>query len=809
MNVALKNPVDTATRFKIEEDDLVVIDGRQTRCVGLWEEGVLLRPLSPRDAKPKAAKYSVISHMLLLGRLEVHRSHFGAQAAIERARESKGFELEPETVLRTRMVSEFIAQECSDDNFDERAHRSDEDIDRFTAMFKAENPELVEEARRSLEAKGKKHLFVGARQFRRLVARYQAASLHPTAMLDRRKGRSGSFGKFTHDELKFHLKFADEYRSPDQKTIKQCYIDMQIANRERVDSGDEPIRLPSLTTFQRLVKDGNDYLNESMRSTNKERVLRKFDFKRRGLQPTRPLQIVEMDEHEFDAKVLLTKNELWDYLAPKAQARIEGLGRVIMSVALDAFSRSVCGMKVAKVGNTAELAIATLAMVARPKDKFARQSGSTTSWPQCGTPDGVHTDAGAGYVSARFELAVMLYTGNHRIPPSKHPHLRGRVERFFRTINQRYIHLFPGRTFSNPMLADGFDSDAFARLTDEEVADLLVRLIVDCYHNTKHRSLGMTPLEAWERGSQMAKGPIAPPPNARLYREIFGSTIVAKLGNEGISIFGNNYSSTRVLALRKKWFDSSLMVRMNEEDLSVISVKHKFLNKWIDVPAAHDGLVGTSLEEWNETVKALRKNLGHNEEYSEKIVLDTLRAVKEVIALTERRPGAILHEDPAERLRKFSAEIGAFKWDQYARTDLGHRYIAIDTEEPSEISFGDDFLDEVFGDQEEPANPNGIHRRKEIDRHFDANADELNSADGSAYDVSRFVSPELRQFPPDQRDNAPAKAPKPKRAKRVSTARSPDIDVYRVTPADPTPGPERKADETPKPYAFKSRGGKE
>lgn len=155
MNVALNNPVESAIRFNIEEDDLVVVDGRETRCVGLWEDGVVLRPLSPRDAKPKAARSTMISRLLLLGRLEVHKNHFGVQAAIERACETKGFELEPETVLRTRMVSEFIAQECSDDNFDERAHRSDDDIERFTAVFKAENPELVEEARRSLEAKAR------------------------------------------------------------------------------------------------------------------------------------------------------------------------------------------------------------------------------------------------------------------------------------------------------------------------------------------------------------------------------------------------------------------------------------------------------------------------------------------------------------------------------------------------------------------------------------------------------------------------------------------------------------------------------
>jgi len=805
-----KNSFQTATRFTIEEDDLVVIDGRRTRCVGKWEDGVVLRALSPRDAKPKAAKSEVLTRFLLLGRLEVHKGYFGVKGAIERARQTKGFELEPETTLRARMVSEFVAQECSDDNFEERAHRSDDDIERFYAIFKAENPELVEEARLSLAAKGKTKLFVGPRQFRRLINRYLDGQLHPTALMDRRAGRSGSGSKFTREELEFHLRFADEYRTPQQKTMKQCWIEMKLENLKRVTAGKEAIRLPSLSTFQRLIKDGNDFLNEAMRSTNKERVLRKFDFKRKGLQPDHPLQIIEMDEHEFDVKALLTKNKLWDYLHPEAQVRLEGLGRVHMSVALDAFSRSICGMKIVKGAPSASSAIATLAMVARPKNKLAALAGSKCGWPQCGTPDGVHTDAGAGYVAAQFELAVMLFTGNHRIPPSKHPHLRGRVERFFRTINQRYVHMFPGRTFSNVLLRDEYDSDRYARLTDEEIADLLVCLIVDCYHNTKHRSLGMTPLEMWERGSQLAKGSIQPPPNEALYREIFGSTAIAKIGNEGIVLFGNNYSSPKLLEIQKKWFGSSLIVRINEENISTISVKHRILNHWINVPAVHGGLEGTSLEQWKETVRFIKNNIGHQDEYSEKVVLEGLQAAMDVIERTERRPGAILHEDPGERLRKFQKEIGSFRWDQSRARDYGHEREVIEQADDLEPEFlrdidYEDFEDVDFGAQE-PLPSNGLMDRQKLDRHWDSVGVNPYVHDGSEYDTTRFVSAEDRLLPPDKRGGSD-RAPKPRNTK----AKAPDpaagtFTVMAETPPE-TPGPEipEPPADPARPYGFKAR----
>lgn len=426
----------------------------------------------------------------------------------------------------------------------------------------------------------------------------------------------------------------------------------------------------------------------------------------------------------------------------------------------------------------------------------------------CGTPEAVHTDAGAGYVAAQFELAVMLFTGQHRIPPSKHPHLRGRVERFFGTINRRYVQLFPGRTFSNSLLRDEYDSDRHARLTDEEIADLLVCLIVDCYHNTKHRSLGMTPLEKWEQGSQLGKGSIAPPPNEALYREIFGSTIFAKIGNEGIQLFGNTYSSPKLLSVRKKWFDSTLVVRLNEENISTISVKHKILNKWIDVPAVHDGLEGASLEAWTESVRHIRKNNGHREEYSEEIVLEGLQAAKDVIKRTERRPGAVLHEDPGERLRKVQAEVGSFKWDQGRARDYGHEYDVVEKAVDMEPEFVDDFVHEVFGEQE-PLPTNGVLDRQAVQRHWESNGEDPYAADGSEHDTTRFVPAEDRHLPPDQRGGDTAR---PKRSKPRAKTPDPASGTFTVLPPEPREtGPKIPAPPAgpTKAYGFTKRNAKD
>jgi putative transposase len=374
------------------------------------------------------------------------------------------------------------------------------------------------------------------------------------------------------------------------------------------------------------------------------------------------------------------KNRIWNHLHKEAQVRIEKLGRVWLSAALDAYSRSIVGLKVLKGAPDADSAVATLAMVAQHKDRLSALLGAQTSWPQCGTAEAVHTDAGAGYVAAKFELAVMMYTGRHRIPPSKHPHLRGRMERFFRTLNQRYIHLFSGQTFSNPLMKNEYDPEKYAHITDEEFADLIARLIVDCYHNTKHRGIGMTPLEAWYRGSQLARGAVLPPPSQRKYREIFGTTIKRSIGNDGINIAGNIYSSEKLLEIRKKWFRSKLWIRLNEEDISSISVKHRRRNNWIEVPAVFEGLKGVTLEEWKETVRYIDRRFGKDRQHSQEVVRDALAAAREVVRLSKQRPGVIVHKNLEEKLREIEAGIGPkFGYNQrqeydYAQYDDGIDY---------------------------------------------------------------------------------------------------------------------------------------
>lgn len=673
MNVHSAQAIEQYTRIAIQKDDRVLFKGLYYSFHSEIENGVMLAPMdegTPRQFQP--LHWHEISLYIRARVLEVEKGYFGAANAIKRAQRAKIFDLPPDVILRARMCAEFLA--AAEDVYDtgEYYSRTDASITKFLAKFEAENAAMVAESRG-----GKKEMhyrdktLVGPRQFRRLLRTFEDNHFEPASLLPRYKGHAAAGSKFD-TSLQYIMKFARLYQSKDRPTMKACYARMVTDCGERKELGLKTVDIPSLRTFQRIIRELGDYENELGRTDNKLRVHRKHVFGKKGLKVTRPLEIVEMDEHEMDLVRILNKNGIWEFLHPDVQKRVSEKSRAWVSVALDAYSRSICGMRLLYDAPDGNSAVATLAMVARVKDAETALHGTTSPWPQGGTPEAIHTDAGAGYVSAAFQAAAMALTGKHVIPPSKHPHLRSRVERFFGTLNQRYIHLFSGRTFSNVLLKDEYDSEKHAHIEHDALSDLLCRLIVDCYHNTVQRGLyGLTPLEAWYRGSQL-DGAVEAHPSADEYRDIFAITDTRRLGNHGIVILGNRYSNEDLQRIRKHNYNAQLVIRINDQDISKISVKDRYVNKWITVPAVFDGLKNVTLFEWMETIRYMNKHFSARVAHSQALVSRTIADVQTVSDHSKESYGIGSPLLDASIIRRFEKkEMGTFSYSQPQNVDFG------------------------------------------------------------------------------------------------------------------------------------------
>lgn len=155
----------------------------------------------------------------------------------------------------------------------------------------------------------------------------------------------------------------------------------------------------------------------------------------------------------------------------------------------------------------------------------------TPEYPYGGIPEEVRVDHGremiAGYVEQFVrELGSRLHICNPHTPQQK-----GRVERFFGTLNTRLWATLPGYVGSSP---DTRPPNVVAALTLSEL-DRLFRAWLDSYHHEVHSVTKKTPLAAWEEHGKVD------PPDLRELDIFLQEPRVVKVLKEGVKYRGSYY----------------------------------------------------------------------------------------------------------------------------------------------------------------------------------------------------------------------------------------------------------------------------
>src|SRR3546814_4107563 len=115
--------------------------------------------------------------------------------------------------------------------------------------------------------------------------------------------------------------------------------------------------------------------------------------------------------------------------------------------------------------------------------------------------------------------------------------MRGRIERVFGTIHTQLLSWFDGRTFENVVARGDYPAEARASLLVEELNRVLIRYVVDYYHNHPHEGLGgEPPRNCWNR--LVGRYGVKPPPPSHWKRHIFGIRAERIIGNLGLLYLG-------------------------------------------------------------------------------------------------------------------------------------------------------------------------------------------------------------------------------------------------------------------------------
>lgn len=439
-------------------------------------------------------------------------------------------------------------------------------------------------------------------------------------------------------------------------------IDAENERRERLPIPTEKMKRPGYEYILSMIKE-HAPLDHAIRRVGWDKAYKDLHALGVGMETSRLLQRVEIDEYTVDLFVLMRATGLFDHL-PQSIKDLIGLDglpqRVRLSAAIDVHSRCFLALQIVPVGTKDSLR-QTVEMIYTDKNPIADASGAKFGWPMSGAPETIVLDRDPGYASEdAYDVLASLGITNLGAPAGK-PWLKPFIERVFRTVHNDLLQRFSGRTFEDVVRRGDNDSAARASLTLETFLVWLVRWTVDSYHTKEHKGLGMSPKQAWEQGFKECQPRSL---TSDEMREAFGLRGRRELSQSGLRISHIDYQAD---ALMEKFINSNAThfeyLRW-DGDIGTVSVRCDN-GPWTTVPAKDEQWIGktdTDLRCWlqerqledAEEARARRDfiNDANRESVRLKRLLGLIAAPKTPAELQKDVERFMRHPDTAERRHK-------------------------------------------------------------------------------------------------------------------------------------------------------------
>ncbi len=302
-----------------------------------------------------------------------------------------------------------------------------------------------------------------------------------TSLIPNRRGPRIGSRRLSEEQEKILAKAIDEFYLTKQRLCLSRIVDEVIRNCRLAQ-----IEPPCHMTVRRRVHQ-LPVQEVLMRRGHLDRARDRYTLIERSYDDAKaPLDIVQIDHTPADIIVVDEQHRL-------------PLSRPWLTVAMDLYSRMVVGFYLSFDAPSSISVGMCLSQAICQKRDYLAKLGVEGDWPVWGTMGIVHADNGVEFKGSALQRSAVEYNIDLQSRPIGKKHYGGHIERMLQTING-HIRELPGATFSNPQERKGYDSVEKARLTLTELERRLAGFIVNTYHQEPHSSLGISPLQKWQKG---------------------------------------------------------------------------------------------------------------------------------------------------------------------------------------------------------------------------------------------------------------------------------------------------------------------
>jgi putative transposase len=334
-------------------------------------------------------------------------------------------------------------------------------------------------------------------------------------------------------------------------------------------------------------------------------------------EASRPNEIWQADHTQLDIRLLDERGEP---------------GRPWLTVVLDDYSRAVAGYYLTySAPSSLGTALALHQAIWRKGDP---------PWHVCGIPDTFYTDHGPDSTSHHIEaVAADLEMGLVFSEPGQ-PRGRGKMERFFGTVNQLLLSDVPG-------YAPEGSEHVEPVLTLAELDSRFRTWLLDGYHRRIHGETKQPPADRWQQGGFLPRMPDSP---EQLDLLLLTVAKARRVHPDGIRFGGHRYIDTTLAA----YVGEDITIRYDPRDVGEVRVFHQgvFLCRAVCPELAGEAV---SLKEIVSARTRRRRELAAE-------LRERRAVVEELLALRRHEPSVeeLISESPAPsqepRLKRYIHE---------------------------------------------------------------------------------------------------------------------------------------------------------
>lgn len=213
-------------------------------------------------------------------------------------------------------------------------------------------------------------------------------------------------------------------------------------------------------------------------SEGREAYRRTYEMAGR-FEATYPNEIWQGDHHLCDIQVLNPDTGAYE--------------RPWLSLFIDDFTRCIPGFHLSFEANSNMIALA-LHQAMLPK--------TIPEWTMSGIATIIYVDNGKDYRSNHISDVCRHFRIELKHHEPHNPRSKGKVERFFRTLEEQLIRYLPGYLGNSPKNRPKHVNPS---LTVDELRTKIIEYIINRYHKQIHRSLKATPLSRWTEAKHVLR----------------------------------------------------------------------------------------------------------------------------------------------------------------------------------------------------------------------------------------------------------------------------------------------------------------